>query len=250
METTGGGEVRTAISRDAGELLGAVQRVSKEARRARHGYWFPLLLSGLIILGDLPFSYFSLGHYSGSFNGFWGLCLCSPEGNHPFGSTLYWLIAIPLGFAVVAVYYMMRARRTGLQVKIWPYVVTGSVLFLLLIMTAAQVPDPFRFMYRLDNWRYYAHVNQGYTPVLVVSVAFFALARLERSWVLWLTTLMFFAVAILANTYNISNIGQRIHWLWPGWAANLSFAGGFLVFVGLVSLIALGSGSGRHGASG
>src|SRR5690349_13302150 len=170
METTGGGEVLRTNSRDAGELLGAVQRVSKATRRARHGYWLPLLLSGLIILGDLPFSYFRIGHYGGAFNGFHGLCLCSYAGNHPFGSTMYWLLAIPLGYVAIAAYYVARGRRTGLRVRIWPYVAAGVALFALMILTASEVPKPLRFMYRLDNWRYYAHFNQGFMPVLVISL--------------------------------------------------------------------------------
>jgi hypothetical protein len=248
METTGGGSVIRSNGRDAGELLGTVERVSKETRRARHGYWFPLLLSGLIILGDLPFSRFSIGHYGGHYSGFFGFCLCAGSGNHPFGSTLYWLISVPLGFAAVAAYYIVRSRRTGLRGRIWPYVVTGVVLFGLIILTAARVPAPLRFMYRVDIWTRYATI-QGFAPILAISVALLALAVLERSKALWLITLSFFGVAILANTYNISNLGQRIHWIWPDWAANLAFAGGFLVFAGVVSLVALDLGGGRHDPS-
>jgi hypothetical protein len=248
METMGGGEVLRASSRDAGELLGAVERVSKAARHARHGYWFPLLLSGLIILGNLPLNYWRIGHYGGRFSGFWGFCLCTGTGNHPFGSTLYWLVSIPLGFAAVAAYYVARSRRTGLKVKIWPYVVTGVVVFGLIILTAARVPAPLRFMYRIDVWTRYATI-QGFAPILVISLAFIALAFIERSKAFWLITIAFLGIAVLANTYNISNVGQRIHWIWPDWAANLSAAGGFLVFVGLVSFFALGPGGVRHESS-
>jgi hypothetical protein len=248
METTGGGKVLPTSSPDAGALLGAVKRAAKEARRARHGYWFPLLLSGLIILGNLPFNYWRIGHYGGQFNPLLGFCLCTGVGNHPFGSTIYWLLSIPLGFAAVAAYYVARSRRTGLKVKIWPYVVTGVAVFGLIILTAARVPAPLRFMYRIDVWTRYATI-QGFAPILVISLAFFALAVIERSKAFWLITLAFFGLAILANTYNISNVGQRIHWIWPDWAANLSAAGGFLVFVGLVSLIALGIGGVRHESS-
>jgi hypothetical protein len=118
-----------------------------------------------------------------------------------------------------------------------------------MILTATQVPKSLRFMYRLDSWRYYAHFNQGFMPLLVISLALFVLAKLERSKMLFLISLVDFAIAILANTYNISNVGQRIHWFWPDWAANLAFAGGFLLFVGIVSLVALGLGSGRHESS-
>jgi len=230
----------------AEQILDSLEEISRETRRARHGYWFPLLLSGLIVLGDLPFSYFRLGHYGGSFNSFHGLCLCAVDSNHPFGSTLYWLLAVPLGYAAIAAYYFIRGRRTGLKARIWPYVVTGIALFALMILTATQVPKPLRFMYRLDNWRYYAHFNQGFMPVVVISLALFVLAKLERSKMLLFISLVNFAVAVLANTYNISNVGQRIHWIWPDWAANLAAAGGFLVFVGLLSLLVLGLGGGRH----
>jgi hypothetical protein len=235
---------------DAGQLLETLDRVRSETRRARHAYWFPLLLSGLIILGNLPLGYWRIGDYGDPhFNGFLGFCLCN-EGNHPFGSTLYWLIAVPLGFAAVAAFYVVRARRTGLKgSKIWPYVVTGLVMFGLVILTATRVPAPLRFMYRIDNWTHRATV-QGFAPVLVIAFAFFALAALEHSKALWVITVAFLGVAVLANTYNIENAFYRInHWIVPGWAANLSVAGGFLVFAGIVSLIAQSVGSARHGAS-
>jgi len=247
MEATGGGQVLSSSGRDAGELLGAVERVSKETRRARHGYWFPLLLSGLIILGNLPFNYFSIGHYGGPTRLVFGLCLCNGVGQHIFGSTVYWLIAFPTGFAAVASYYVIRARRTGLQVRIWPYIVTGLALFAFVVLTGVQVPKPLRFMYRIDVWRYRA-TPQGLAPVLAISLALFALAAIERSKALWAITVSFFGVALLANLYNISNVGQRIHWIWPDWAANLAASGGFLVFVGVLSLIGLGVGGRRHGA--
>jgi hypothetical protein len=148
----------------------------------------------------------------------------------------------------VAAYYVARARRTGLKVKIWPYVVVGITLFGLVILTAARVPAPLRFMYRVDVWTRYATI-QGFAPILAMAFAFIALAVLERSKALWLITLAFLGVAVLANTYNISNIGQRIHWIWPDWAANLAFSGGFLLFVGLASLIALGPGGSHHESS-
>jgi hypothetical protein len=105
-------------------------------------------------------------------------------------------------------------------------------------------------MYRVDNWRYYAHFNQGFMPVLVISLGFFVLARLERSWVLFGIALISFALAIAANTYNISNAFQRVDWIVPDWAANLAVAGGSLVFFGLVSYIALAVRAARRGASG
>jgi hypothetical protein len=261
MEGTGLEDLLGPKGPDAGELLGAVERVSKEARRARHGYWFPLLLFGLTILGALPFYYYSIGHYRGEVVNLGGgitgqvvngggagfldrFGLSGFPGQHPWGAAVYWLIAVPSAYVLVAFYYVVRARRTGLRGRIWPYLVAGLVLFALLLATAPGILLLFHAPEWMVSWQ-----NQigdlyirGLTPVLVISLSFFVLARLERSKALLWIAIAFIPVALLANLYNISNAFYRIwtpykphHWIVPDWAANLAVAGGFLVFVGLVS---------------
>src|SRR5437660_7214311 len=111
---------------DAGRLLETLDRVGHETRTARHGYWFAFLLFGLIILGSLPL-YRPLpvqGDGIGTGGGaFAGLDLGGIFNDHAWGIAMFWLIAVPLGYIVTATYYRLQARHTGVQGRIWPYVV-------------------------------------------------------------------------------------------------------------------------------
>ncbi|HLW17634.1 MAG TPA: hypothetical protein VKV69_09795, partial [Actinomycetota bacterium] len=159
---------------------------------------------------------------------------------------------VPLGFILVAVYYHVRARRTGVQGRIWPFVAAGVAVFVLLLASAPGILVLLHAPSWMLSWQRYASdlYIRGLTPVLVFAVAFFVLARVEHSKILFAIALLFVPVALLANLYNISNLGQRIHWFWPDWAANRAAAGGFLVFFGVVSFIGLRLKAARHGASG
>jgi hypothetical protein len=247
MEGSGAGGMVGAAAGEAGELLGTVQRISREARRARHGYWFPLMLFGAVILGALPFYYFSIGNYGdggrAGFSALDRLGFSDATSNHPWGAALYWLIAVPLAYVAVAIFYRVRAARTGVQGRVWPFVAAGLGLFAILLITAPGVIVLLHLPRWLVSWQWrignlYA---RGLTPILVISIALFVLARLERSWGLFWISVLFLPVALLANLYNISNAFYRInHWIVPDWAANIATAGGFLVFFGAMSLIAHG----------
>jgi hypothetical protein len=230
------------------ELLGTVRRVSRDARHVRHGYWFPLLLFGVIILGALPFYRYTLADHSASLTArdaagpIDRIALGGFPAAHAWGATLFWLVAIPAGTAAVVAFYAVRARRTGVQGRVWPFVVAVLLLFAVLIVTAPGISIVLHAPW-LSSWRPIFVFQYGLMPVLVVSLGLFLLARLERSWGLFAISLAFFGVAALANTYYMSNAFYRLdHWIVPDWAANIAVAGGFLVFTGLVSLVALRAG--------
>jgi hypothetical protein len=248
----------------AEQILDSLEQISRETRRVRHSYWFPLTLFGAVILGALPFDYYSLGHYSAADGPVTTYHSSGPPsvldrlgfgagaGLHPWGAALFWLISVPLAYAAVAIFYRIRASRTGVQGRVWPFVVTGLVLFAFLLATAPGVVLLLHAPEWLVSWQSQMGdlYSRGLTPIIVISIALFVLARLERSWGLFWIALAFFPIALLANLYNISNAFYRIHhWIVPDWAANLAVAGGFLVFFGAVSLIGQRVVSVRHGAS-
>src|SRR5215469_8043846 len=51
----GGGESGAAESEGPAELLGEVRAIRRKARLARHAYWFPLVLFGLLATASVPF---------------------------------------------------------------------------------------------------------------------------------------------------------------------------------------------------
>lgn len=238
----------------AEQILDSLQEISRETRHVRHSYWFPLMLFGAVILGALPFYYYSLGNYGGrpgpvSVIDRFGFG--AGDANHPWGAALFWLISVPLAYVLVAVFYKVRANRTGVQGRVWPFVVTGLVLFAMLLASAPGVVVLLHAPRWLVSWQGQIHqlYSRGLTPIIVISIALFVLARLERSWGLFWIAMAFFPIAILANLYNIENAFQRVNWIVPGWAANLAVPGGFLVFFGAVSLIGQKVVSARHAAS-
>jgi hypothetical protein len=260
MGTDAGGIFGVAHE-DAGQVLETLERVRHDTRSARHGFWFPLVLFGAVILGALPFYYFSIGQFNEAITNSGGgrpslldrFGFGAGASMHAWGAALFWLISIPAAYILVAAFYRIRARRTGVQGRVWPFVVTGLVLFLLLLVTAPGVVYLLNAPTWFVSWQgqigdLYA---RGLTPILVIALALFVLARLERSWAMLWISVLFLPIALLANLYNISNAFYRIHhWIVPDWAANIAVAGGFLIFVGLVSLIGSQIRGVRHGTSG
>ncbi len=255
MDGADAGGIFGVGSDQAGELLETLDRVRNKTRRARNGYWFPLILFGLIILGGLPLYRPVFVPHTGPVTGPIGeivqssnaldrLGLGGLPGSHLWGTALFWLVAVPLGYVAVAMYYVARARRTGLHGRIWPFAVGGIALFGLLLATTPGVVALFHPPEWVVAWQTgLADLYiRGLTPILVIALGFFVLARMERSWTLFWISFVFLMVALLANLYDISNVFYRIwtpykphHWIVPDWAANLAVAGGFLVFVGVVS---------------
>src|SRR5215469_18193312 len=99
------------------ELLGEVHAIRRKARLARHAYWFPLVLFGMLICASVPFyipSFPARGYatwtrlpgpaflqsgYLGGF-GIWS----------DRGTAYYWLGAMLLGITATALWYRWRGN--------------------------------------------------------------------------------------------------------------------------------------------
>jgi hypothetical protein len=232
---------------EAETSLHAVEELKLRTRLARNIHWFVLVVFGLLTLGSMPFylervqSASSPGCSSFGNGGF----VCRVASHHdplggafnPQGSTfglsrwatLYWVIAITLGFAVVLVYYRRRTMSLGVQGRIWPSVVVGGGLFFLIVYGNRQggrLPVP-------DAW------IRGTGVVVVIAIGLGVLALLERNARLGLFTLAFFGLALLSILYNDANFFQRVGlgWMFNGSGAelpNLLLPGLFMLAGGLV----------------
>jgi hypothetical protein len=78
--------------------------------------------------------------------------------------------------------------------------------------------------------------GRGLDPLLVIGIGVGILALLERTWALAVFAAMFFALALLANLYNLQNQVYRLGWHLPvgaGDLPNVVLPGLFLLVGGL-----------------
>ncbi len=130
-----------------------------------------------------------------------------------FAASLFWLIGVPIAYAVTTMFYLWRGRRRGVRTTWRAYVVAGMGLFavvaLLLVNLPRKVPGRRLFLNLFD------HVPgdlviRGLIPLLAIAVGFMILAVAERSSTLGLFAVGFFAIALTANLYDMSNLADRL----------------------------------------
>ncbi|WP_309114314.1 hypothetical protein [Saccharothrix sp.] len=151
-------------------LIDDLTDLRRRTRRVRHGYWFPLLLFGLLTLGSIPLlrphdwqhspdaqcTYRpdgSLGSCATPSTGFNvpGLGRVDPLGvfnsgflepvAHPLALGLYWLCVLILGFLATVWWYRWRARRVGVETstRIYAQVTVCGLAVLLLVPLISAV---------------------------------------------------------------------------------------------------------------
>lgn len=206
------------------ELLGEMRALRRQARAARHAYWFPLVLFGLLTCASVPF-YIQPPPPQGS----GGVVVYGNGPSLPFlgGSpalvdsyvALYWVAALVGGLVLTQLWYWWHARRIGLQTPARGYLITTAVLAVLAVVIPplSQVRSPhwLRFMHRLQVLWPGDLVVRGTFPFLIVAVGLLALAWAERSRALAVTAVIYTGAALLASLYDVSNIIYRLGWNLP-----------------------------------
>ena len=220
------------------QLLGEARRARRQARRARHAYWFPLVLFGLLTCASIPFyvqrfqaqasgvtgatRYFN-SFYLGGFGFLTG-----------FHLAYYWLAAILAGLAATAVWYRLRGDRVGLRTPSRGFVITGVallVLALIIPIVAASGVGPMTILMPGDL------VLRGTFPLVLIGVGLCVLAWAERSIALAVIAAGYLALSLVASLYDIQNVFYRLGW-------NLSPQTSLLPNVVLPALVLLLSGAG------
>ena len=192
----------------------------------RQGSWSPLVMFGLLTLAAAPLFWTTTPRCTNGENACAFVQNGGPLGN-PFVKgpvgwgigrwiSVYWLVAVPLGYFATVLYYRHRARRTGVAGRIWPAVAVGLALLALMVGSFATrgivlgVPVP---VFLLEG--------RGLEPLLVIGIGLGVLARLEHNRGLVVFAVLFLALALLANLYNIENEVSRLGWNLPVGAMNL-----------------------------
>jgi hypothetical protein len=229
---------------DPRELLGEARAIRRRTRLARHAYWFPLVLFGLLVAASVPFYIQRLqvgpGWYGGSgpsflrsgYLGGFGLLMYS-------GLPYYWLGAMVLGIVATVVWYRWRGNRIGLRTPARGYLITGVILValaLLIPVIAQRFPQAgpvfVRSLIMPGDL-----VIRGTFPLVLIGVGLCVLAWAERSVGLAVIAASYLALSLLASLYDIENVLYYLGW-------NLGPAASGLPNVVLPALVLLLSGAG------
>jgi hypothetical protein len=146
--------------------------------RARGG-WLALVVTGLVVLGAMPYYAGLLPREPAGLvatgGGQYSLLVSSgPSGLSRLAGTngalgLYWLLAVPLAYLLLAGWFFLRARRTGLQQRWGVYVGAGLVLFAVLLISVLPASDPLP-----HSWRTVT------TPLLLLAATLLVLGAVEH----------------------------------------------------------------------
>jgi hypothetical protein len=194
---------------EPGQLLGYLARLRRQARAARHAYWFPLVLFGLLTLVATPL-------YAAAMpTGWYGFAplvhlAYAPLTRIPVVSELwagptafligwYWTLALAIGYLLTVLWYRWHGRQAGVETRAHGYLVTGLVLTVL----AAVLPmllfrPPFVLPWLLNLW------ITGTLAYLIIAAGLWVLAWAERSRGLALIAGAYTAVTLLIGAYNVT----------------------------------------------
>jgi hypothetical protein len=203
------------------DLLGEMRVLRRRARAARHAYWFPLVLFGVLTCASVPF-YIQPGVPSGQATG-----AAQPGPQLPvlggFPGFLvqrylgyYWLAALLAGLLLTLLWYRRNAHQVGLQTPARGYLITVAVLtgLALLIPPLSQVRSPhwLGWLQHLQALWPGDLVVRGTFPFIIIAVGLWALAWAERSLALAGIAAVYTGTALLASLYDIENLLPRLGW--------------------------------------
>ena len=213
--TSGGATAGPVGPADPGELLGEMRAIRRRARLARHAYWFPLVLFGVLTLASVPFyirryplggDVFRIGPGAGVLQsrylggpGFFELAE---------GTAYYWLGAMLLGITATVLWYRWRGNRIGLRTPARGFLITGLALLALALL----IPVVSGRSVRLPLLWPGDYVISDLFPLVLIGLGLFALAWSERSTGLATIAAGYFALALVANLYILNNLLSRLHW--------------------------------------
>ncbi|WP_051110679.1 hypothetical protein [Longispora albida] len=191
-----------------GEVLAAVDALRRRTRSARHAYWLPLLLFGLLIVLAAPLyaesadpALIRAPKHNPALAGLGGDLL-----EHSGALGWYWLVALIAGYLVSLAWYRWHGSRVGVRTSTRAYVTAGATG----ILTGLALPMVLRFV--LMNWYssdlvgwiitpLFRAWSLGLFPHVAIAAGLFVLARLERSQGLVVVAICFAAATALVNLY-------------------------------------------------
>jgi hypothetical protein len=241
-----------AMSDDGGgpaELLAEMKALRRRTRTARHAYWFPLVLFGLLTCASAPF-YVLPGGQARAFRSGPPLPILGGSSGLTDQRLLgyYWLAALLGGLLLTLLWYRRHARRAGLATPARGYIMTTAVLTVLALVVPllSQVRSPhwLSWLQHLQALWPGDLVLRGTFPFVIIAAGLWVLAWAERSLALAVIAVVYTAIALLSNLYDIENVLFRLGWGAPG----RDWSPASLPNVLLPALVLLAGGSGALAA--
>lgn len=180
------------------EVLAEVEAARRRARAARPHTWLPLVVLAVVVFAAMPlYVQRPVGEqWSGSsqlsrLSGFGQL-------QHPTAAAVYWLVVVPVVYAVIAAYLVRRGARSGVRVRAAHVTVSGLVLFIVLVVAVVVVPQMRLLPGNLTI--------RGLTPLLAIAMGVMAWGALDRDRTVLGIGVLTLAGSLVANLYNPENM--------------------------------------------
>jgi hypothetical protein len=252
-ERTGAADATAEPLAGQAALLGEMRTLRRRARAARHAYWFPLVLYGLLICAAVPFYIVPRNPAGGAVEVPQGGPLLPVLGGFP-GITVqrylgyYWVAALLAGLLLTLLWYRRNGRRVGLQTSARGYVTTVTALTVLAVVIPllSQVRSPhwLSWLRYLDVLWPGDLVLRGTFPFVIIALGLWVLARAERSRGLAVIAALYTTTALLSSLYNTENILFKLGWSPSGTGWSLTSLPNVL----LPALVLLAAGAGAFAA--
>ncbi|MFC9768519.1 hypothetical protein [Rhodococcus jostii] len=118
---------------------------------------------------------------------------------HPTLAAIYWVVALPLGYALIAVYLISRGAARGVRINMTGILTVGVVLTAALVVVTLCAPAVFQ---RFVPW-YLA--GRGLLPLLIVSLALLVWAVMLRQLSVLAVGCAAVAASLVSILYNVAN---------------------------------------------
>jgi len=171
-------------------LLDEITRLREHARTARHAYWFPLVLFGVLTLTALPLAFVEQDAVTNYRE--YGFDLFNLIG-------WYWLLVLPGGYVATLLWYRRHALRVGVATATRGFLVAGIVGAIITILAFVE----YRFGW---FWPTTAPVvtHRFLLTILGIAGGLLVLARLERSASLAIIAVLAAAAAWIPDLVALS----------------------------------------------
>ena len=201
-----------------------VRRLRATARRDRQAWPLALVVLGVVVVGATPFYVFgSPRRFSLQASETLGPLANIGAPHAPLGqwAGLYWVVALVVAILLIAVVYRRAAARRGIAGPLWPVVTTGLVMLIALLFLTPRIlylqrPRPVALLSTGAVSAVQTLYFRGLTPLLVIALVVLVLAWTERSVPLAIVAAVYLTSALVANLYDLANLGFRTNVMFPG----------------------------------